>query len=115
MLNRDNPRSLGWVAQTLRGRLPKLAGCAPQELSDLSHQIPNPALWDLTLLSQAATPDSPQGSEPPSLRASGSPPPNYPALTALLNECVLSAMHLSEQISLRYFTHTSTTGHTLGA
>jgi uncharacterized alpha-E superfamily protein len=29
VLDRDNPRSLGWVAQTLRGRLARLEGSAP--------------------------------------------------------------------------------------
>ena len=97
VLDRDNPRSLGWVAQTLRGRLAKLAGSAPDELDALARQVPAPAQWDLV---QLCTPDE-DG--------------RYPALAALLTQCLGAAWHLSEDISLRYFTHTGETGQSLGA
>ncbi len=45
VLDRDNPRSLAWVAQTLRGRLAKLAGCSPLELDALALMVPKPETW----------------------------------------------------------------------
>jgi uncharacterized alpha-E superfamily protein len=44
VMDRDNPRSLGWVAQTLRGRLAKLAGSAPRQLvPEVAQSVPDPA------------------------------------------------------------------------
>ncbi len=109
VLNRDNPRSLGWVTQTLRGRLAKLAGCASNELDELALRIPNPASWELGQLCVSA----PQAELP----STGSvvTHPHYPALNELLNTCLSTATTLSEHISLRYFTHTGKTDHSLGA
>ena len=45
VLDGDNPRSLAWVAQTLRGRLAKLAGCGPLELDALAGLCPKPETW----------------------------------------------------------------------
>jgi uncharacterized circularly permuted ATP-grasp superfamily protein/uncharacterized alpha-E superfamily protein len=97
VLNQDNPRSLGWVIRTLRGRLAKLAGCAPHEQDALARQMADPMQWDLTRL---CTRDAQQG---------------YPGLTELLDDCLKTALQLSEDISLRYFTHTGKTDHSLGA
>ncbi len=97
VLDRDNPRSLGWVAQTLRGRLARLAGSARDELDPLARKMPDPAAWSLATL---CAPD-----------AEG----HHPALTQLLAQCVDAAWALSEAISLRYFTHTFETGQSLGA
>jgi len=97
VLDRDNPRSLGWVAQTLRGRLAKLAGSAPDTLDPLAQLLPDPSAWELAAL---CTPDA-QG--------------HYLALTQLLTRCLAAAWQLSEEISLRYFTHTFETGQSLGA
>jgi len=47
VLDRDNPRSLAWVAHTLRGRLAKLAGSRPDALSPLATQVPDPGAWRL--------------------------------------------------------------------
>ena len=97
VLDRDNPRSLGWVAQTLRGRLAKLAGSAPDALDALARRIPDPSQW---VLAPLCTPDADD---------------HYPALAALLSTCLGAAWQLSEDISLRYFTHTFETGQSLGA
>jgi hypothetical protein len=56
VLDRDNPRSLGWVAQTLRGRLAKLAGSAPDALDPLAQQMPDPAQWSPRQAVRARTP-----------------------------------------------------------
>ena len=45
VLDGDNPRSLAWVAQTLRGRLAKLAGCGPLEIDTLAALVPTPETW----------------------------------------------------------------------
>jgi uncharacterized circularly permuted ATP-grasp superfamily protein/uncharacterized alpha-E superfamily protein len=97
VLDRDNPRSLSWVVRTVRGRLAKLAGSAPEDLDPLARQLPDPAQWELAAL---CTPDG-HG--------------QYPALTQLLTQCLGAAWHLSEDISLHYFTHTGETGQSLGA
>ena len=47
VLDGDNPRSLAWVTQTLRGRIARLAGSAPGKLTALSHELPDPATWTL--------------------------------------------------------------------
>ena len=59
MLDRDNPHSLGWVAQTLRGRVAKLAGSAPGDLPPIAQVVPDPKLWRLEELLGT---DSAQGS-----------------------------------------------------
>jgi uncharacterized circularly permuted ATP-grasp superfamily protein/uncharacterized alpha-E superfamily protein len=97
VLDRDNPRSLGWVVKTLRGRLAKLAGSAPDALDALARKMPDPADW---MLAPLCTPDADD---------------RYSALAALLSQCLGAAWQLSEDISLRYFTHTFETGQSLGA
>jgi len=97
VLDRDNPRSLGWVAQTLRGRLAKLAGCAPNQLGLLSHSVPNPGEWSLEILCDTAA------------------DPSFPALMALLTDCRETAFRVSEDVGATYFTHSDETGQSLGA
>ena len=53
VLDGDNPRSLAWVTQTLRGRIARLAGSAPGKLTALSHELPDPAGWTLEHLCDA--------------------------------------------------------------
>ncbi len=97
VLDRDNPRSLAWVVHTLRGRLAKLAGSEPDQLSLLSHSVPDPAQWHLELLCEA---NEDQGFE---------------ALTQLLLDCVAAAYQVSEEIGATYFTHSCEAGQSLGA
>ena len=85
----DNPRSLAWVTRTLRGRLAKLADCAPGEQGALSLALPDPSQWQLASLCE---PD-----------ATG----ELVALGQLLDDCTLAAFDLSEQISTVYFTHSN--------
>lgn len=91
VLDRDSPRSLGWVAHTLRGRLAKLAGSEPAELGGLSLQVPDPAAWDLAQLCEA------------------------PPLNDLLLQCVSASHRLSGEISTTYFTHSCESKHSVGA
>jgi len=96
VLDRDNPRSLGWVAQTLRGRLAKLAGSAPGEVPDIVLPVPDPEQWSLEAMCE-------RGSDG-----------KYTALLQLLQQCSDAAHRLSDALSARYFTHSTHARHSLG-
>lgn len=98
VLDRDNPRSLAWVAHTLRGRLSKLAGLATGVLSPLSLRVPNPDAWDLATLCE-----TPLKNAVP------------PALMVLLQSLGSAAYAVSEDISATYFTHSGQTKQSVGA
>jgi len=97
VLDRDNPRSLAWVAHTLRGRLAKLSGSPSDELCPLSHKVPDPDTWDLQTLcaceGDAVFP---------------------PALQVLLDGLMEAAYVVSDEISITYFTHSGDTNQSLG-
>jgi uncharacterized circularly permuted ATP-grasp superfamily protein/uncharacterized alpha-E superfamily protein len=97
VLDRDNPRSLAWVAHTLRGRLAKLAGMGTGVLCPLSLRVPNPDDWDLTNLCEPL-PGSTQ----------------LPALMTLLLSLGSAAFAVSEEISTTYFTHSGQTKQSVG-
>jgi uncharacterized circularly permuted ATP-grasp superfamily protein/uncharacterized alpha-E superfamily protein len=97
VLDRDNPRSLGWVAQTLRGRLGKLAHSAPGEVPDIALSVPDPEQWSL----QAMCERDAQG--------------RYTALLELLQQCTDAAYQLSDGLSARYFTHSGDPRESVGA
>ncbi|OYT88817.1 MAG: A circularly permuted ATPgrasp family protein [Burkholderiales bacterium PBB3] len=97
VLDRDNPRALAWVAHTLRGRLARLAGAAPDQLSLMSANVPNPGLWQLEPLCEP-------GSDA-----------QFANLRQLLLDCGQAANNVSEDISTTYFTHAQATGQSLGA
>ena len=97
VLDRDNPRSLGWVAQTLRGRLAKLAGSAAGEVPDIARSVPDPQQWSLDALCERD--------------ADG----RYTALLQLLQQCTDAAFQLSDDLSARYFTHSTDARQSVGA
>ncbi len=97
VLDGDNPRSLAWVTQTLRGRIARLAGSAPGKLTALSYELPDPALWTLEHLCEAG------------------PDAQYPALELLFETCETAAYHVSDAIGTRYFTLTSESLRSVGA
>jgi uncharacterized circularly permuted ATP-grasp superfamily protein/uncharacterized alpha-E superfamily protein len=97
VLDRDNPRSLAWVAHTLRGRLAKLAGMGTGVLCPLSLRVPNPDDWDLANLCEPL---------PGSIQ--------LPALTTLLLSLGSAAFAVSEEISTTYFTHSGQTKQSVG-
>ncbi|MEO7939873.1 MAG: circularly permuted type 2 ATP-grasp protein [Burkholderiaceae bacterium] len=107
VLNRDNPRSLSWVAHTLRGRLAKLALCEPSELSPMSLQVPDPARWDLAQLG-TPTPVMSDARQPD--QAS-----RWPHLQNLLEDCIDAAHAVSDSISATYFTHSGAAEQSVGA
>jgi uncharacterized alpha-E superfamily protein len=97
VLDRDNPRSLAWVAHTLRGRLSKLALSPAGELSPMSLRVPSPDAWDLAQLCE-----SPAGEA------------SAPSLRALLAQLISSAYGVSEDVSTTYFTHSGLTKQSVG-
>lgn len=101
VMDRDNPRSLAWVAQTLRGRLARLAGSAPGQLSTLSLLIPNPDIWSLEQLCSEEAHLEPSDTQPP--------------LAELLALCTSAAYNISDEISAQYFTHSGEARQSLGA
>ncbi|WP_311222643.1 MULTISPECIES: circularly permuted type 2 ATP-grasp protein [unclassified Acidovorax] len=106
VLDPDNPRSLAWVAQTLRGRLRKLHRGADGHSAAPSVKNAPDAEADMGLFDPAAlslealcTPD-----------AAGS----YPALAATLARCAGEAWRLSDRLGARYFTHSGDQRQSLG-
>ncbi len=97
VLDRENPRSLGWVAQTLRGRLAKLAGSAAGEVPDIALTVPDPQQWSLDAMCERD--------------AEG----RYAMLLALLQQCTDAAYRLSDDLSARFFTHSDDARHSVGA
>jgi uncharacterized circularly permuted ATP-grasp superfamily protein/uncharacterized alpha-E superfamily protein len=95
VLDRDNPRSLGWVLQTLRGRLARLEGKAHGNHDPLETYLPDPEAWTLQQLSERGN--------------------DYQALRALLQQCVDAAYQLSDELGARYFTLTSDDRQSVGA
>jgi uncharacterized alpha-E superfamily protein len=96
VLDRDNPRSLGWVAQTLRGRLAKLSGSAPGELPDIALTVPDPQQWSLDAMCE---------------RDAGG---RYAVLLDLLQQCTDAAYQLSDDLGARYFTHSGEARRSIG-
>ena len=100
VLDRDNPRSLAWVAHTLRGRLAKLSGSPAGVLCPLSLKVPDPDSWDLATLCE---------------RHCGSGEDTRPsALMALLTQLVESSFEVSDEVSVTYFTHSGDTNQSVG-
>ncbi|MBU1357484.1 MAG: circularly permuted type 2 ATP-grasp protein, partial [Gammaproteobacteria bacterium] len=96
VLDGDNPRSLAWVTQTLRGRIARLAGSAPGKLTALSYDLPDPAEWTLEHL--CATDGEGR----------------HAALEALFGVCESAAYSVSDSIGTRYFTLTSESLRSVG-
>ena len=97
VLDRDNPRSLGWVAQTLRGRLARLAGSPPGVMPFLAMAVPDPQQWTLDTLCERDD----EG--------------RYARLAELLQQCVDASFRLSDDLGARYFAHTPDARHSIGA
>jgi uncharacterized alpha-E superfamily protein len=97
VLDRDNPRSLGWVAQTLRGRLAKLAGSAAGKVPDIALTVPDPEGWSLQSMLERD--------------ADG----RYTFLLDLMQLCTDAAYKLSDDVGARYFTHSGEARQSVGA
>ena len=106
VLDADNPRSLAWVIQTLRGRLSKLAGNGPRDLSGLAQQVPDPQEWDLATLCETHRLAPKDAAKEPAADY-------YFALNQLLIDCTEAALNVSDDISTTYFTHSGQTNQSL--
>jgi uncharacterized circularly permuted ATP-grasp superfamily protein/uncharacterized alpha-E superfamily protein len=104
VLDRDNPRSIAWVAQTLRARLAKLEGTDLGQMAALAMNLPDPGSW--TLADLYGAPDNQNNSTAPQTHA---------RLQRQLERCAVSALELSDLISRRYFSHAASGSHSLGA
>ncbi|MBT9597122.1 MAG: circularly permuted type 2 ATP-grasp protein [Vitreoscilla sp.] len=83
----DNPRSLAWVARTMRDRFVKLARHEPLWANELAQNLPRPEEWPLELM--AAVDDG----------------GGHGALVAALRDCSAQAQSLSDALSRRLFSH----------
>jgi uncharacterized alpha-E superfamily protein len=97
VLDRDNPRSLGWVAQTLRGRLARMANSPAGVMPVMAMVLPDPQRWTLESLCQRDA----QG--------------RHAALLELLQQCVDASYRLSDDLTARYFAHTGDGRYSVGA
>jgi uncharacterized alpha-E superfamily protein len=112
MLNRDNPRSLAWVLDTLRARLRKLEQGDPEFAAKLVNSLPDPATWDLAVLSEH---DAPPPAEHDATATGSAPPaaPPHARLLSVLAQCEASAKSLSDALSQRHFSHADTSNRSL--
>ncbi len=92
----DNPRSLAWVARTLRNRLSKLADTPMGEPDPLALLVPDVSHTPIHALCER----HPNG--------------HLPGLRTLLGQCMQAAWQVSDGISARYFSHTDH-GDSVGA
>lgn len=97
VLDRENPRSLGWVVQTLRQRLARLAAAAPGVVPAIAEALPDPAQWQLATLCR---------------RDAGG---RHADLLAVLRQAAEAAWELSDQLGARYFAHAIGGTHSVGA
>jgi uncharacterized circularly permuted ATP-grasp superfamily protein/uncharacterized alpha-E superfamily protein len=97
VLDGDNPRSLGWVAQTLRGRLARMAGSPPGVMPVMAMPVPDPKRWTLEALCERDE----EG--------------RYTALLELLQHCVDASYRLSDDLTARYFAHSGDARFSVGA
>jgi len=115
VLDQDNPRSLGWVVQTLRGRLAKLGGSAPGELGGLALQVPDPNLWDLATLCLPTEDGQSSILNTNNVASTFSMTSTHANLAAVLQICRLCAVQVSDNISATYFTHSGHARNTGGS
>lgn len=92
----DNPRALGWVAKTLRGRLAKMGHLANGATEEISKHVP--ALSEIDL--QRLTPDGLTHSE---------------ELLHLLRLCRETARSVSDQLNGLFFSHSEQSQQSVGA
>ena len=90
VMDTDNPRSLAWVARTMRDRLRKLARHDSDWVSQVSAGLPVPEAWSLAELGNAA--------------ADG----GHEALLRSLRHCGHAARNLSDEIGRHLLLHVST-------
>ena len=95
VMDTDNPRSLAWVARTLRDRLRKLARHDAAWAASVTADLAMPEDWPLAALAQADG----QG--------------RHAALIQALQQCSASARSLSDEIGRRLFAHVQSPDRTV--
>lgn len=95
VLDTDNPRSLAWVVQAMRGRLTKVERSEGYALSELADAIPDVPGWSLHELCET----SDDG--------------RHDRLLERLDTTVKAVWELSNRIGERYFSHVREAGRTL--
>jgi uncharacterized circularly permuted ATP-grasp superfamily protein/uncharacterized alpha-E superfamily protein len=120
VLDTDNPRSLAWVARTMRERLRKLARHNSAWADAVAARMPAPEEWPLAAICRAgpAASDGRTGAAAPAMPAAeatdatGTAPARpYAELLRLLDGCSTSALALSDEISRRLFSHVANADH----
>ncbi len=96
LTNADNPRSLAWVAHTLRARLARMGGLAEGGTEALAAKVPTLARADLRAL-------CPDGMH------------TTPALLALLQDCRNTARATSDSLNTLFFAHSGESSQSVGA
>ncbi|MFY3382682.1 circularly permuted type 2 ATP-grasp protein [Paracidovorax sp. MALMAid1276] len=89
VIDRDNPRSLAWVAHTLRGRIARIETAAGTKGESANEGIPDIAGLSLSALCEQD--------------AEG----RYGALEQYLEHCTRGALGLSDVLATRYFAHSA--------
>ncbi|WP_296490668.1 circularly permuted type 2 ATP-grasp protein [Rhodoferax sp.] len=115
VIDRDNPRSISWIAHTLRGRLARLAGSEPNQLCALSHKVPHPGSWSLAQLCDKAPDLVSPAPESDTVLSTGGGAARYELLKNVLYQCSHASFVVSDEISTTYFTHSGLVNQSLGA
>lgn len=100
VLDRGNPRSLAWVAQTLASRIAKLDDTAMGTTPELLSAIELPHRWSPDQLRRWARSDEPDARD---------------ALVSRLRDATHNAWALSDALSQRYFSHAEAPAQAVGA
>ena len=95
IVNPDNPRALGWVAHTLRGRLARMGHLSEGRTEVLSRAIPRLIDTDPALLYNEQ-----QGITP--------------AMRELMQQCRDAARSTSDSLNTLFFAHSAQTGRSVG-
>ncbi|MBP6902168.1 MAG: circularly permuted type 2 ATP-grasp protein [Burkholderiaceae bacterium] len=98
----DNPRSLAWVARTMRDRLRKLARHDPAWADSVTAALPRPEDWDLAALAQVG---GEAAAETGAETGAGGDAAAHQALVEALQQCSRSAWQLSDEIGRQLFVH----------
>ena len=111
----DNPRSLAWVARTMRDRLRKLARHDADWAGQVTAGLPEPEHWALAALATAdaapaSSPSAPPGT-PPGL--AGGTTGRHTVLIEALHQCSASARKLSDEVGRHLFAHVESTERTV--
>jgi uncharacterized circularly permuted ATP-grasp superfamily protein/uncharacterized alpha-E superfamily protein len=100
VMDRDNPRSLAWVVQTLRSRLAKLSNSATPQDAVLARGLPDPDAWVLPDLSN--------------WQRSSDGQRVWSDLATVLEGCEVAAIELSDEITRLHFSHADQRNQSLG-